>query len=44
MNVGFVGIGNMGGPLARRLLGQVELGIFDLDAHKVDAMVTEGAR
>ncbi len=43
MRVGFVGLGNMGGPLARRLLGKVDLTVFDRDRARVDAFAAEGA-
>jgi 3-hydroxyisobutyrate dehydrogenase len=44
MNVGFVGIGNMGGPLARRLLGKVSLSVFDRRADRLEAFAAEGGR
>ena len=44
MNVGFIGIGNMGGPLARRLLNKASLTVFDNSAERVDTFVAEGAQ
>ena len=43
MAVGFVGLGNMGGPLARRLLGKVDLTVFDLTAARAKSFVEDGA-
>ena len=43
MKIGFVGIGNMGGPLARRLLGKVSLGVYDRAGDRVTAFAEEGA-
>ena len=43
MRVGFVGIGNMGGPLAERLLGKVTLAVCDRDSERVAAFVARGA-
>lgn len=34
----------MGGPLAQRLIGKVDLSVFDLDETRVQAFVAEGAR
>ena len=36
INVGFVGIGSMGGALARRLIGKVELTVCDKDIKKLE--------
>ena len=44
MRVGYVGVGNMGGALARRLLPAFELVVHDLDARAVQRLVTTGAR
>jgi 3-hydroxyisobutyrate dehydrogenase len=44
LKVGFIGLGNMGGPLAQRLIGKVDLSVFDLDETRVQAFVAEGAR
>ena len=41
--VGFVGLGNMGAPLAERLLGQLELAVFDLSRDRVEAFAERGA-
>jgi 3-hydroxyisobutyrate dehydrogenase-like beta-hydroxyacid dehydrogenase len=42
--IGFVGLGNMGGPMARNLLrAGVPLVVHDIDARKVQAMSAEGA-
>lgn len=43
MKIGFVGIGNMGGPLARRLLGKVSLCVYDRAGDRVAAFAEEGA-
>jgi 3-hydroxyisobutyrate dehydrogenase-like beta-hydroxyacid dehydrogenase len=43
--VGFVGLGNMGGPMARNLLkAGVQLVVHDLDPSKVQALAEAGAR
>lgn len=43
--VGFVGVGNMGGPMALNLLKRgVSLVVHDVDAAKVEAMRARGAR
>lgn len=42
--VGFVGLGNMGGPLARRLLGKVDLTVFDLSAARIQEFAEAGAK
>jgi len=43
MRVGYVGVGNMGAALARRLLLGFEVVVFDLDAAAVAGLVAEGA-
>ncbi|MFC7539550.1 NAD(P)-binding domain-containing protein [Siccirubricoccus deserti] len=41
---GFVGLGNMGGPMARNLLkAGVKLVVHDIDARKVQALSAAGA-
>ena len=43
-NVGFVGLGQMGGPMSRNLIkGGFKLRVFDLDAKAVAAVVKAGA-
>jgi 3-hydroxyisobutyrate dehydrogenase len=42
--VGFIGLGNMGGALAARLAGQVELHVLDLDPVRVATARAAGAR
>jgi 3-hydroxyisobutyrate dehydrogenase len=44
MNIGYVGLGNMGGALARRLQLTHPLSIYDLNAAAVAQMVENGAR
>ncbi len=41
--VGFIGIGNMGGPLAERLLGKLDLVVYDHDESRRAAFVDLGA-
>ncbi|HIH2644144.1 TPA: NAD(P)-binding domain-containing protein, partial [Burkholderia cenocepacia] len=44
MEIAFIGLGNMGGPMAANLLKAGHaLTVFDLDAHAVDAAVRAGA-
>lgn len=43
MNVGFVGLGNMGGALVRRLLLSRGLRVFDINAKSVEACAAGGA-
>jgi len=44
-NYGFVGIGHMGGPMARRLLEQKQrVHVYDPDAEAVKALVAAGAQ
>lgn len=43
--VGFIGVGNLGKPMALRLIDQgFEVRVFDLDDHAVRACVAEGAQ
>lgn len=43
--IGFVGLGNMGGPMCQRLLRHgYNVVAFDLDADRVEGAVAEGAR
>jgi 3-hydroxyisobutyrate dehydrogenase len=43
MNIGYVGLGNMGGALARRLQLSHKLHVFDLNEAAVQRMVEKGA-
>src|SRR3569623_513182 len=44
MSVGFLGLGRMGGPMASRLVGQVnKLLVHDVSAEAVDALAAQGA-
>ena len=43
MNIGYVGLGNMGGALARRLQLRHPLRVFDLDSASVQRTVDSGA-
>ena len=43
MKVGFIGLGNMGKPLAERLLRNNELFVYDLDQENVDYFTKKGA-
>ncbi|MEZ7523700.1 3-hydroxyisobutyrate dehydrogenase [Burkholderia vietnamiensis] len=44
MDIAFIGLGNMGGPMAANLLAAGHaLTVFDLDAHALDAAVRAGA-
>lgn len=43
MNLGYLGVGNMGGALARRLVGKFPLTVFDLSGEAVRGMVDVGA-
>ena len=43
MKVGFIGLGNMGKPLAERLLRNNELFVHDLDQESVDYLTKKGA-
>jgi 3-hydroxyisobutyrate dehydrogenase len=45
MRVGYIGLGDMGGPMAAHLApAGFETTVFDLDESKVDALVKSGAR
>ena len=45
LKLAFIGLGNMGGPMARNLLAAgFDLTVADLDRNKVDALVEIGAR
>jgi 3-hydroxyisobutyrate dehydrogenase len=44
MRVGYVGLGAMGGPLARHLVGKHRLTVFDLNPSAVGALTELGAR
>jgi 3-hydroxyisobutyrate dehydrogenase len=42
--VGFIGLGHMGGPMARQVLDrEYDLVVFDIDREAVESLVTEGA-
>ena len=44
MEVGFIGLGNMGLPMCKRLLAaQVHVKVFDINAQSVDIAVGHGA-
>ncbi|SDR61334.1 NAD(P)-dependent oxidoreductase [Paraburkholderia tuberum] len=43
MRVGYIGLGAMGGALARHLIGKFPLSVFDLNQKAVDAFVELGA-
>ena len=42
-DIGFIGLGNMGAALARRLMTERRLRVWDLDPGAVAALVGEGA-
>ena len=42
-DIGFIGLGNMGGALARRLVHSHRLHVWDINPRAVEAMVAEGA-
>jgi 3-hydroxyisobutyrate dehydrogenase len=44
MTIGYIGVGNMGGALASRLLQSHPLIVFDMSAAAVQALVGKGAR
>ncbi|MCP4226786.1 MAG: NAD(P)-dependent oxidoreductase [Actinomycetia bacterium] len=45
MRLGFIGVGNMGGPMAGHLIGAGhEVGVYDLRAESVDPLVEAGGR
>ncbi|NGO55817.1 NAD(P)-binding domain-containing protein, partial [Allomesorhizobium camelthorni] len=44
MRIAFIGLGNMGGPMASNLArAGYELALFDLDSNKVEAVQAAGA-
>lgn len=44
MHVGYIGLGNMGGPMARNLArAGCEISVFDLDASRMDPIIAAGA-
>ena len=44
MRIGFIGVGNMGGPIAAHLVAAGhDLSVFDIDAHAVMGLVEGGA-
>jgi len=43
MNIGYIGVGNMGGALAKRLLLSHPLKVFDLSKESLGALVSAGA-
>jgi len=42
--IGFIGLGNMGGPLAKRFAQATSLVVFDLDQSRIDPIVALGAK
>ncbi|PIW25880.1 MAG: NAD(P)-dependent oxidoreductase [Rhodospirillales bacterium CG15_BIG_FIL_POST_REV_8_21_14_020_66_15] len=44
MNLGYIGLGMMGGALARRLMREHRLRVFDLNRAATDLFATEGAQ
>ena len=45
MRLGFIGVGNMGGPMAAHVVGAGhDVGVFDLRAESVDPLEEAGAR
>ena len=42
-NIGFIGLGNMGAALARRLMADHTLHVWDMNQAAVDALVVDGA-
>ena len=42
--IGFIGLGNMGGPLAKRFAQATPLVVFDLDQNRIDPIVALGAK
>ncbi|KWF32834.1 3-hydroxyisobutyrate dehydrogenase [Burkholderia diffusa] len=44
MNIGYVGLGNMGGALAKRLQRQLTLSVYDLSPSAVESLAELGAR
>lgn len=43
MRIGYIGLGAMGGALARHLIGKFPLGVFDLNRKAVDSFIALGA-
>lgn len=43
-DIGFIGLGNMGAALARRLMADHTLHVWDMNQAAVDALVAEGAK
>lgn len=43
MEIGYIGLGDMGGPLATRLAGEHPLHVFDLDAAAIGRLAAVGA-
>jgi len=43
MRVGFIGLGNMGGPLARRLVQRHQLTVHDRRPEMMQSFIDEGA-
>ena len=44
MKIGYIGLGNMGGPMAKNLVrAGHDVTVFDLEQPKIDAVVAEGA-
>ena len=41
--IGFIGLGNMGTPLAKRLLKKYQLIIYDLDENNIKYFTDKGA-
>lgn len=44
MNLGYIGLGMMGGALARRLMGEHKLRVFDLNRDAIDRFAADGAQ
>src|SRR5687768_18595264 len=43
-SIGFIGLGRMGAPMARRLIGEADLQVFDLNSTTVSALMAAGAK
>ena len=43
-DIGFIGLGNMGAALARRLMADHTLHVWDMNQAAVDALVADGAK
>ena len=41
--IGFIGLGNMGAPIAERIIKSAPLAVFDIDQQSVESMVAHGA-